>query len=148
MTIKGGLIPTSCCSLDSGNIVWHSKLYNESFTPRATKIYNQNNSFSGSTNSLDAFDSWTDSPWPARNNACFASLNVFMERCNDVLELVQTTRHFKLLTCAAEVGGAGGNGLDGLVKEIHAKFCEAVGSFQQMAHVRITTDLSLLVSTQ
>jgi hypothetical protein len=32
------------------------------------------------------------SPWPKRNHSCFFDLNVFMERCNDVLELVQTMR--------------------------------------------------------
>lgn len=58
-----------------------------------------------------------------------------MERCNDVLELVQTTRHFELLTCAAEVGGAGGDGLDCLVKEINEKFKHAVHSFKQMTQV-------------
>ena len=59
-----------------------------------------------------------------------------MERCNDVLELVQTTQHFEMLTCTAEVGGAGGNSLDSQVKEIHATFLEAVRSFQQMPNVR------------
>ena len=53
-----------------------------------------------------------------------------------MLELVQTTQHFEMLTCTAEVGGAGGNSLDSQVKEIHAKFLEAVRSFQQMPHVR------------
>ena len=69
--------------------MWHSKLYNESLTPRATKLFSNKDNLGGSVNSLQTTDMWTDSPWPARNNAVFASLNNFMERCNDVLELVQ-----------------------------------------------------------
>ena len=123
--------------MDSGGIVWHSKLYNhDSLTPKTAKIFNQRNSLSESSNGLDTSELWTDSPWPARNNVCFATLNSFMERCNDVLELVQTTQHFEMLTCTAEVGGAGGNSLDSQVKEIHLKFLDAVRSFQQMPHVR------------
>ena len=122
--------------MDSGGIVWHSKLYNDSLTPKTNKMFQRRSSFSDSNSGLDTTELWTDSPWPARNNACFTSLNSFMERCNDVLELVQTTQHFEMLTCTAEVGGAGGNSLDSQVKEIHAKFLEAVRSFQQMPNVR------------
>lgn len=50
-------------------------------------------------------------------------------RCNDVLELVQTTRHFRLLSDAAEVGGAGSASLDALVKEIHQKYTVAMADF-------------------
>ncbi len=50
-------------------------------------------------------------------------------RCNDVLELVQTTRHFRLLADAAEVGGAGSQSLDALVKEIHLKYSQAMNEF-------------------
>lgn len=122
--------------MDSGGMVWHSKLYNDSLTPKTNKIFHQNSSFSVGGNSLDTLELWTDSPWPARNSVCFTSLNSFMERCNDVLELVQTTQHFEMLTCTAKVGGAGGNSLDSQVKEIHTKFLEAVRSFQQMPNVR------------
>ena len=129
-------------SMDSGGIVWHSKLYNDSLTPKTTKIFHRRSSTSTeSTGSFDTTELWTDSPWPARNNVCFTSLNSFMERCNDVLELVQTTQHFEMLTCAAKVGGAGGNSLDSQVREIHAKFLEAVRSFQQMPNVRLYRQL-------
>ncbi|XP_066025345.1 uncharacterized protein [Pocillopora verrucosa] len=119
---------------DSGGVVWHSKLYNNSLTPRNTKMFNRRNSLSESNSGFDTLELWTDSAWPARNNSCFTSLNSFMERCNDVLELVQTTQHFEMLTCTAQVGGAGGNSLDIQVREIHRKFKEAVRSFQQMPH--------------
>ena len=54
---------------------------------------------------------------------------VFVARCNDVLELVQTTRHFRLLADAAEVGGAGSQSLDALVKEIHSRYSTAMSDF-------------------
>lgn len=50
-------------------------------------------------------------------------------RCNDVLELVETTRHFRLLADAAEIGGAGSMSLDALVKEIHVKYTQAMKDF-------------------
>lgn len=50
-------------------------------------------------------------------------------RCNDVLELVETTRHFRLLADAAEIGGAGSMSLDALVKEIHVKYTQAMKEF-------------------
>jgi hypothetical protein len=71
-------------------------------------------------------DMWTDSPWPARNHQVFGALNSFMERCNDVLELVQTTTHFKMLRLASEIGGAGGTNLNSLVEEIYGHFQEAI----------------------
>lgn len=33
--------------------------------------------------------------WPPRNAPVFTSLNMTMERCNDLLELVQTMEHFR-----------------------------------------------------
>eukprot|EP00057_Strongylocentrotus_purpuratus_P006394 XP_011660868.1 PREDICTED: dynein beta chain, flagellar outer arm [Strongylocentrotus purpuratus] len=74
-------------------------------------------------------DEWSDSPWPPRNAPCFNLLNSFMERCNDLLELVQTTRHFNLLQKAAEVGGAGTKSLDALVREIHLEFTTSMDHF-------------------
>lgn len=50
-------------------------------------------------------------------------------RCNDVLELVQTTRHFRLLANTAEVGGAGSQSLDALVKEIDSRYHDAMNHF-------------------
>ncbi|XP_070202269.1 uncharacterized protein [Littorina saxatilis] len=83
----------------------------------------------GSSTSLNEEDLMTDSPWPPRNAPCFDLLNSFMERCNDVLELVETTRHFRLLAGAAEVGGAGSMSLDAMVKEIHQKYTQAMNDF-------------------
>ena len=33
--------------------------------------------------------------WPARNSPVFAPLNAIMERCNDLLDLVQTVHDFR-----------------------------------------------------
>ena len=33
--------------------------------------------------------------WPPRNSPVFAALSSFMERCNDLLELVQTVQDFR-----------------------------------------------------
>ena len=79
---------------------------------------------------------WTDSPWPARNHVVFGALNSFMERCNDVLELVQTTTHFKMLRLASEIGGAGGTNLNSLVEEIYAHFQEAIEKIREYNLVR------------
>lgn len=45
------------------------------------------------------------------------------------MELVETTRHFRLLADAAEIGGAGSMSLDALVKEIHVKYTQAMKDF-------------------
>ena len=50
-------------------------------------------------------------------------------RCNDVLELVATVRHFRLLEDTKEIGGAGNRTLDVLVREIHEKFSTALQDF-------------------
>ncbi len=86
--------------------------------------------------SLSGNLTWDDSPWPARNSPVFGALNSFMERCNDVLELVETTRHFRMLRHAAEVGGAGGRGLDAMVREIHERFENAMVEFKSRVKVR------------
>ena len=37
--------------------------------------------------------------WPPRNSPVFGPLNAIMERCNDLLELVQTLLDFRLVCC-------------------------------------------------
>lgn len=46
-----------------------------------------------------------------------------------MLELVQTTSHFRLLANAAEIGGAGSRSLDALVREIHTKYSDTMSNF-------------------
>ena len=54
---------------------------------------------------------WKNSPWPPRNAPSFGLLNGFMERANDVLDLVQTEQHFKNLENVANIGGVGNRSL-------------------------------------
>lgn len=89
-------------------------------------------------------DMRTDSPWPARNHQVFGGLNSFMERCNDVLELVQTTTHFKMLRLASEIGGAGGTNLNSLVEEIYGNFQDAIEKIQKYNLVRKTYSVEKL----
>nr|XP_022320176.1 dynein beta chain, flagellar outer arm-like isoform X6 [Crassostrea virginica] len=104
-----------------------TKMYGpHAYTPRYGLRHGDGHS---SSDSLNDDELWTDSPWPPRNAPCFDLLNSFMERCNDVLELVETTRHFRLLADAAEIGGAGSMSLDALVKEIHVKYTQAMKDF-------------------
>lgn len=71
-----------------------------------------------------------NSPWPKRNHNCFLHLNVFMERCNDVLELVQTMRHFQILSKTVSIGGTDNQNMDILAQEIHMKYTKALSQFQ------------------
>ena len=80
------------------------------------------------TESTDNGNKWTSCAWPPRNGACFHNLNSFMERANDVLDLVQTAQHFQNLECVAEIGGAGNKSLDTVVTEIHDRSVRALES--------------------
>jgi hypothetical protein len=71
-----------------------------------------------------------NSPWPKRNHNCFYYLNVFMERCNDVLDLVQTMRHFQILAKTVSIGGSDNYTMDVLAQEIHNKYVAAIEEFQ------------------
>lgn len=71
-----------------------------------------------------------NSSWPKRNHPCFYYLNVFMERCNDVLDLVQTMRHFQILAKTVSIGGSDNYTMDVLAQEIHGKYAAAIGEFQ------------------
>ena len=53
-----------------------------------------------------------------------------MERCNDVLELVQTMRHFQILSKTVSIGGSDNKNMDILAQEIHSKYENALNEFQ------------------
>ena len=108
-------------------------MFKEAKTQRGTTVFGREKD---QRSENDVAEAWDDSPWPARNSPVFVGLNSFMERCNDVGELVETTRHFRMLRNAAEVGGAGGQGLDAMVREIHDKFEAAMIDFKGKVHVR------------
>jgi dynein heavy chain len=83
------------------------------------------------TSAIDEFEVMRqNSPWPKRNHNCFYYLNVFMERCNDVLELVQTMRHFQILSKTVSIGGSDNQNMDILAQEIHEKYVRAINEFQ------------------
>ncbi len=50
------------------------------------------------------------------------------------MELVETTRHFRLLADAAEIGGAGTPSLDSLVRDIHQRYSQAMDRFFLTVH--------------
>ncbi|XP_039611018.1 dynein beta chain, flagellar outer arm-like [Polypterus senegalus] len=74
-------------------------------------------------------DKWVNSPWPSHGADCFNRINFFMERCNDVLELVETIKHFQLLETVARIGGTGSDSQDAMVQEIHETYCRAMDVF-------------------
>ncbi|XP_069829066.1 uncharacterized protein [Dendropsophus ebraccatus] len=79
---------------------------------------------------LDNEDSiWIDSPWPLHNAPCFQTMNVFMERCKDILDVVETIKHFEALNDVAVIGGAGTPSDDAMVQEIWISYCHAKESF-------------------
>eukprot|EP00794_Sanderia_malayensis_P011161 gene11161-12333_t len=122
----------------SAGIVWHSRLFKESRTPRGGNLFSKDKD-QKSEHALTEL-AWDNSPWPARNSPVFGGLNSFMERCNDVLELVETTRDFRMLRHAAEVGGAGGRGLDAMVREIHEEFESAMKAFKMKVKELLNID--------
>ncbi|KAM8977325.1 uncharacterized protein RCH25_043181 [Pelodytes ibericus] len=83
---------------------------------------------------------WVDSPWPPHNAICFQILNTFMERCNDVLDLVETMKHFQVLKTVASIGGAGSSSLDAMVQEIWDSYCVAKTTFVNRITDIFTTD--------
>ncbi|XP_068122143.1 uncharacterized protein [Hyperolius riggenbachi] len=72
---------------------------------------------------------WVDCSWPQYNASYFQNMNIFMERCNDVLDLVETMKHFEVLKAVAAVGGAGSSSLDALVQDIWNSYCSVKDSF-------------------
>ncbi|XP_052830108.1 uncharacterized protein LOC128249716 [Octopus bimaculoides] len=70
-----------------------------------------------------------DSSWPNHNSVAFKYLNDFMDRCNDVQELIETDQHFKELSAVAEIGGIGDACTDRIIKEISIKYSESIQVF-------------------
>ena len=69
-------------------------------------------------------------PWRFQNSALFARLDGFLERCHDVLDLMQTIVQFNKLE-KIEVGGTKGKGLTSNVHDIYSEFLTAVEVFKQ-----------------
>ncbi|KAE8625049.1 hypothetical protein XENTR_v10006145 [Xenopus tropicalis] len=83
---------------------------------------------------------WVDSPWPPHNANCFYNMNLFMERCNDVLDLVDTMKHFQILKSVVAVGGAGTSSLDAMVQDIWESYKKAEETLVHQITDIFTTD--------
>lgn len=69
-----------------------------------------------------------------------SALWFLVTRCNDVLELVETIRHFQLLETAAEIGGAGTASLDAMVREIQDTYRRTIHTFTSQNSNILSTD--------
>ena len=68
-------------------------------------------------------------PWRFQNSALFSRLDSFLERCHDVLDLMQTIVQFSKLE-KVEVGGTKGKALTSSVQQIYTEFLEATTVFK------------------
>ena len=68
-------------------------------------------------------------PWRFQNSALFSRLDSLLERCHDVLDLMQTIVQFNKLE-KIEVGGTKGKALTANVGEIFVEFVKAVTVFK------------------
>ena len=80
-------------------------------------------------------DIWEDCPWPARNSPVFNVLNKFLERCNDVLELVEVSQQFERIKNAVKFGGAGDINLNSHIVDIVSQFDCAFNTFNKSVKV-------------
>ena len=69
-------------------------------------------------------------PWRFQNSALFSRLDSFLERCHDVLDLMQTIVQFSKLE-RIEVGGSKGKTLTSNVQQIFAEFVDASTVFKR-----------------
>ena len=67
----------------------------------------------------------SDNPWRFRNTSLFSRLDSFLERCHDVLDLVESLILFTRLE-RVEIGGTKGKQLSADIVSIHKEFNEGV----------------------
>ena len=68
-------------------------------------------------------------PWRFQNSALFSRLDDFLERCHDVLDLMQTIVQFNKME-RIEVGGTKGKALTSNVVDIYNEFLQATAVFK------------------
>merc|ERR1711871_1877368 len=78
-------------------------------------------------------------PWRVQNSSLFMRLDNFLDRCHDVLDLVQTIEQFYRLE-KIDVGGTKGKQLSGTVFQIFQEFQAVVTHFQQMDYDLMDVD--------
>ena len=118
-------------------MTWHSSVYKNARTQRGAGLFNK-------TRNEHEFEEnfWEDSPWPARNSPVFDVLNKYMERCNDVLELVEVSQQFKKIKFASNLDGAGEPSLNSQIVDIVNDFDDALAQFN--CSVKVGTPYSFL----
>ena len=72
-----------------------------------------------------------EKPWRFQNSALFVRLDSFLERCHDILELVNTKLQYMKLE-KIEVGGTKGKVLTTSVAQIYVDFCQAISKFDKI----------------
>ena len=106
--------------------IWTTKLYGPlAYKPK----YGQAHQSCAKGEELSIDPLLVESPWPAQSSNCFDWLNRFVERCNDVLELLESSKQFNALRDAAAAGATGHDELDALIRQAHTDYCLAMNSF-------------------
>ena len=81
-----------------------------------------------------------DIPWNFQSSALFARLDSFLERCHDVLDLIQTLTQFKTLE-QVKIGGTKGKTLTSSVHQIYFDFQQCVLVFQEAQYDVMDVDV-------
>jgi len=81
-----------------------------------------------------------DIPWNFQSSALFGRLDSFLERCHDVLDLMQTLTQFKTLE-HVEIGGTKGKTLTSSVHQIFTDFQQCVLVFQDANYEIMNIDV-------
>ena len=78
-------------------------------------------------------------PWRFQDSALFARMDAFLERCHDVLDLMQTILQFNKLE-RIEIGGTKGKILTANVGQIFAEFNQAIFPFKMAEYSLVSVD--------
>ena len=75
-------------------------------------------------------------PWRFQNSALFVRLDLFLERCHDVLDIMQSIMHFIRLggDRGVEIGGTKGKDLTASVRQTHADFEQSIEVFKNASY--------------
>ncbi|XP_057302207.1 uncharacterized protein LOC130636487 isoform X2 [Hydractinia symbiolongicarpus] len=112
---------------DQVGVVWHSSVYRNARTQRGVGLFTKPKH----TGMVELEGRWENSPWPVRTSKVFAILNSFMERCNDVIELVAATQQFDKIKMATDNKGAGDVNTNEQIIETCDMFSQALNVFNK-----------------
>lgn len=71
-----------------------------------------------------------ENPWRFQNSALFGRLDAFLERCHDILDLMQIMLQFQKLE-KVEIGNTQGKNLTTTARQIFSEFQSAVEKFRE-----------------